>query len=229
MKSNFVPAPIVSHHHLDYLGLFNASPNPYLVLDRSLNSVSANKAYLASTRRTLDDIVGRWAWDAFPTDPETLRQSVESFERVIRTGQPDTMALLRFDVPLRESEGGGFEKRYWSITHAPVFNEAGNVELVLQHPIDVTELERLREIAQSGQNDAPLDLVPAHTGIFERAQTVFDANLALQAERDRSRRLLDNMDQGYVFMDTAFRVQEINPYALRMEKRSAPDILGRTH
>jgi PAS domain S-box-containing protein len=219
----------VTHRHLDYLGLFDASPNPYLVLDRSLNIVSANKAYLASTKRTLDDIVGRWAWDAFPTDAETLRQSVESFERVIRTGQPDTMALLRFDVPRPASDGGGFEKRYWSITHTPVFNDTGDVELVLQHPIDVTELERLRDLAHAGKDETVLNLVPAHTGIFERAQTVSETNLALQVERDRRRRLLENMDQGYVFMDKAFRVQEINSYALRMEKRQASDILGKTH
>ena len=30
---------------LDYAGLFDASPNPYLVLDRKLNIVGANRAY----------------------------------------------------------------------------------------------------------------------------------------------------------------------------------------
>ena len=83
---------------LDYAGLFDASPNPYLVLDRALHIAGANRAYLAATKRTLDDIVGRWAWDAFPTDLETLRQAIASFERVLRTGEADTMALLRFDI-----------------------------------------------------------------------------------------------------------------------------------
>ncbi|MCJ2134157.1 PAS domain-containing protein [Methylobacterium sp. J-026] len=91
---------------------FDASPNPYLVLDRALNIVDANQAYLASTKRELRDLVGRWAWDAFPTDPATLAQAIASFERVIRTGQPDTMALLRFDIPRPEADGGGFEERY---------------------------------------------------------------------------------------------------------------------
>ncbi|MGF6529140.1 hypothetical protein [Variovorax sp. PvP013] len=45
---------------LNYQALFDASPNPYLILDRSLNIAGANKAYLKSTRRTLSDIVGRW-------------------------------------------------------------------------------------------------------------------------------------------------------------------------
>ncbi len=47
-----------------------------MVLDRRLDIVTANRACLASTGRRLDDIVGRWAWDAFPTDPATLRQAI---------------------------------------------------------------------------------------------------------------------------------------------------------
>jgi len=167
-----------------FQGLFDASPNPYLVLDRDLNIASANRAYLESTKRTLDDIVGRWAWDAFPTDSDTLKQAIASFERVIRTKKPDTMALLRFDIPRPEADGGGFEVRYWSITHAPVIGANGEVDYVLQHPIDVTELERLREMTRDAP-DAPLDLVPSHSGIFKRAQDVFEANLNLMADVDR--------------------------------------------
>jgi PAS domain S-box-containing protein len=164
--------------------LFDASPNPYLVLDRDLNIASANRAYLESTNRTLDDIVGRWAWDAFPTDPQTLQQAIASFERVIRTKKVDIMALLRFDIPRADADGGGFDVRYWSITHSPVIGANGEVEYVLQHPIDVTELERLREVA-SHASDTPLALVPSHSGIFKRAQDVFEANLSLLADVDR--------------------------------------------
>lgn len=167
---------------LNYSGLFDASPNPYLVLDRSLNIVGANKAYLAATKRELEDIVGRWAWDAFPTDSETLKRSIASFERVIRTKQPDTMALLRFDIPRPVSEGGGFEVRYWSITHSPILDEAGEVELVLQHPIDVTELQRFREAAQASEVADEIALGPAVGGIVDRAQTVHEANLRLKDE-----------------------------------------------
>lgn len=167
-----------------FQALFDASPNPYLVLDRDLNIASANQAYLESTKRTLDDIVGRWAWDAFPTDAQTLEQAIASFERVIRTRKVDTMALLRFDIPRAEAEGGGFEVRYWSITHSPVLGPDGEVEFVLQHPIDVTELERLREVTRHAA-DTPLDLVPSHSGIFKRAQDVYEANLGLLANVDR--------------------------------------------
>ena len=169
---------------LEPAGFFDASPNPYLVLDRRLHIVGANKAYLASVKRDLADIVGRWAWDAFPTDPETLGQAIASFERVIRTGQPDTMPLLRFDVPRPEAEGGGMEERYWSITHSPVPDAAGEVGMVLQHPVDVTELQRLRDAVGNVEGAAALDLRPAQARIFERAKSVYEANLALKAESD---------------------------------------------
>lgn len=64
----------------DLASFFDASPNPYLVLDRDLNIATANKAYLTSVRRDLAEIVGRWAWDAFPTDEATLRQAINSFQ-----------------------------------------------------------------------------------------------------------------------------------------------------
>jgi PAS domain S-box-containing protein len=165
-------------------GIYDASPNPYLILNRDLHIASANRAYLKSTGRALADIVGRWAWDAFPTDPQTLEQAIASFERVIATGKVDTMALLRFDIPRAEADGGGFEVRYWSITHSPIFGSDGEVDYVLQHPIDVTELERLREVTRH-VSETPLALVPAHSGIFKRAQDVYEANLSLLADVDR--------------------------------------------
>jgi len=174
---------------LDYAGLFDASPNPYLVLDRALTIVGANRAYLAATKRELADILGRWAWDAFPTDPDTLRQSIASFERVLRTGQSDTVAVLRFDIPRPEAEGGGFEERYWSITHTPVLDGNGEVSLVLQHPIDVTELQRLRDAARYAGEERRVQLAPTQSGILDRARAVQEVNLSLRAEGERLRAL----------------------------------------
>ncbi len=171
---------------LDFQALFDASPNLYLVLDRALHIVGANKAYLAATQRPLNELVGRWAWDAFPTDPQTLRLSIDSFERVIRTGRSDTMPLLRFDIPRPLAEGGGMDKRYWSIIHSPVANAAGEVEFVLQHAIDVTELEGLREARQP---DAPRGPKQEQGGLAERVRRVHAVNCQLRAEAERLREL----------------------------------------
>jgi len=212
---------------MDFQGLFEASPNPYLVLDRKLCIAGANRAYLTSVKRELSDIVGRWAWDAFPADAETVRQAIGSFNRVIRTKQPDTMALLRFDVPRPEAEGGRSVERYWSITHVPVLDAAGDVSLVLQHPIDVTELQHLRgALEQAGDAAAP-NLVPAHSGIFGRAQSVSESNLTLQAERDR---LTEMFAQAPGFMAVLrgreHRIELANPSYLRLVGHRP--VVGRT-
>jgi PAS domain S-box-containing protein len=171
---------------LNYQSLFNDSPNPYLVVDPSLKIVCANRAYLVATQRALSDIMGRVLWDVYPTDPITLGQLGESFDRVIRTRQPDTISLLRFDVAVPATNGREFEKRYWSIKHIPVLNAAGDVEAVLQHPVDVTELERLKEVAPAARD---LDLRPEHVRIFERARESSQSSLALRAESEQLRRL----------------------------------------
>jgi PAS domain S-box-containing protein len=174
-----------------YQALFDASPNPYLVLDRQLHIVAANQAYLASTGRVLADIAGRWAWDAFPTDAVTQQQSIASFERVLATGTPDTMALLRFDLP----GANGVDTRYWSITHTPVFDATGAVEYVIQHPIDVTEIERRRLAAGRAATRAG-DRHPAmlieQTGLFNRARDMFEQNQHLQADLVRLQRLFQH-------------------------------------
>lgn len=169
----------------DTARFFDASPNPYLVLDRRLHIAAANRAYLEATGRELDDIVGRWAWDAFPTDPDTLAQATASLERVIATKRLDTMGLLRFDIP-RYAEQGGSEERYWSLTHAPVLGDDGEVAYVIQHALDVTEVERLRGSMGVAGTDR---LKPAHAGIFDRADSVHRANLSLIAEGERLRAL----------------------------------------
>lgn len=51
----------------------------------------------------------------------------------------------------------------------------------------------------------------------------------LKRERDHSQRLLEGMDEGFIFLDEEFRVQEINPGGLRFELRTAEDMLGRPH
>ena len=209
---------------LNYQALFDASPNPYLVLDRSLNIAGANRAYLQSTQRELSDIVGRWAWDAFPTDAATLAQAIASFERVLATRATDVMPLLRFDVARPEAQGGGLEKRYWSISHIPVLDDQGEVEVVLQHPIDVTELERLKE-ATPDQVD--LSLRPEQTRIFERAQAVFESNLALKAESDQLRSLFAQAPSFMaVLRGPDHRFELANPAYERLT--NARPLIGRT-
>jgi hypothetical protein len=53
----------------DYGAIFRAMPTPYLVMTPDLVIADANPAYLETTGRTLEEIVGRPVFDAFPGNP----------------------------------------------------------------------------------------------------------------------------------------------------------------
>ena len=134
---------------LDFQSLFQSAPAPLLVLDRRLRIVAATDAYLAATNTTRDDIVGRDLFDAFPDNPDDpgatgVRNLRASLETVLRTGRPHAMAIQKYDIRRLDSEGGGFEERYWSPLNAPVFVD-GNLTHVIHRVDDVTELVRLQK------------------------------------------------------------------------------------
>ncbi|WP_426208379.1 ATP-binding protein [Massilia sp. TWP1-3-3] len=62
--------------------------------------------------------------------------------------------------------------------------------------------------------------------LLARQQIILDE---LKLERDQSQQLLEGMDEGFIFLDQAFRVRQINPGGLRFETRTADQILGRSH
>jgi len=133
--------------HPDYAALVAASPYPYLLINRDFTIIGANPAYLQSTGRTAQQIVGKHIFEAFPADPNdpgstNVDEVRSSIEQAFTTKQPHTSALLRYAVP-RETPGGHvFGERYWSAIHTPVFDAAGEVAFVAQNAIDVTDLYR---------------------------------------------------------------------------------------
>ena len=130
---------------IDFKTLLSSSPNPYVLLDRKLAIAWMNDAYLKVTGRSREEIINRSMFEAFPSDPasESFRLLNGSFERVLRTGQTDELALIRYDI---ETSAGAMDIRYWSATHTPLLDESGAVEFILQHTVDVTELHGLRRM-----------------------------------------------------------------------------------
>ena len=127
---------------IDYAAVFRAMPTPYLVMTPDLVIAGANPAYLATTGRTLEDIVGRPVFEAFPgnpneTDPDGGVAKVRgSFERARDTGLIDTMELQEYDIP---DGRGGFDKRFWSLISIPVLDGAGVCRFVIQRAEDITD------------------------------------------------------------------------------------------
>ena len=173
---------------INFEALFSASPNPYVLLDLSLTIVGMNDAYLHVTMRKREDLLGRNMFDAFPSDPDSSshRQLRGSLEKVVREKTADYLSLIEYAIPL--PSGQGFEERYWSATHTPLFNHNGEMTFILQHTVDVTELHRLRNLARSTiLPSGPSALI--ETDMFRRAQAVQEANQALSEERQHLRGL----------------------------------------
>src|SRR4029079_11094880 len=146
--------------------------------------------YLQVTMREREDLIGRNMFDAFPSDPDSTsyRQLRGSLEKVVREKAADHLPLIEYAIPL--PNGQGFEERFWSATHTPLFNHAGELTFILQHTVDVTELHRLRNLAKSSAlSHGPSVLI--ETDMFRRAQAVQEANEALSEERQHLRGLFE--------------------------------------
>lgn len=137
---------------IDFAAIFTALPTAYLVMSPDLVIVAANPAYLELLGRTSEDLLGRYVFDAFPPAPETLDADgvnplQTSFERARDSGEPDHMPLFRYEV--LDTATGRPVPRAWSLISAPVLDEQGRTQLVLQRVEDVSEYlaepERLAE------------------------------------------------------------------------------------
>jgi PAS domain S-box-containing protein len=182
---------------IDFEWLFDHSPNPYMLLDRELRFVAANRAYLRVTGRRRDELIGVHIFDAFPGDPgepddSQVRELRESLLRVLRTGERDTLGLIRYSIPVRGKHGTVFEERYWSATHTPVPGPDGDVAHILQHTVDVTELQQLKaqlRAARSEVGGQPMEQL--ESGVLQRARQVQREHAVLESQRRHLLRLFD--------------------------------------
>jgi PAS domain S-box-containing protein len=164
------------------LSLFDLSPNPYVVLTPELRIAAANQAYLRITGGVLNEIVGRDLFEAFPSEPGHQALVRQSLERALEAKKPDHLALIRYDMPRDVAGGTVMDERYWSATHTPLLDADGEVRLILQHTQDVTELHRLRQVAQAAESGGVEHIGAA---LFQRAQQVQRTNEELSAGRRR--------------------------------------------
>ncbi|WP_207486028.1 PAS domain-containing protein [Arenibaculum pallidiluteum] len=218
------------HASIDFRRVIEASPNPYMLLDREFRYVWANQAYLNVTRRRLEDLLGLSLFEAFPSGPHDPGGNNEaqlraSLERVFAEGRPNVLAVIRYAIP--GPDGRSFDERFWSASHTPILDEHGEVGLVLQQTNDVTELQRLRAAVAAGADrsfQSHMDAIGA--GVFRRAQAVQEENRNLETERHHLRELF-RQAPGFVAVlrgpDHVFEIA--NDAYLQLVGRS--DILGR--
>ncbi|GGH22537.1 hypothetical protein GCM10007036_27600 [Alsobacter metallidurans] len=178
---------------VDYGALFDSVPNPYVILDPAFRIAGMNAAYLRVTMRAREDILGRNIFEAFPAGPadadgSSTRMLRDSLERVLRTRAVDHIAVIKYDIP---GPDGVFAERFWSATHTPLFNAAGELAFILQHTVDVTELQQLRQASRRFPWSSASRDDKVEGEVLQRAQAVQAANVSLEAERNHLRSLFE--------------------------------------
>lgn len=176
-----------------FRALFESAPGSYLVLKPpNYNIVAVSDAYLRATMTRRKDIMGRTLFDVFPDDPDDpaasgVQNLRASLERVQAHRHPDVMAVQRYPVRRPQSQGGGFEERWWSPINAPVFSKTGELAYIIHRVEDVTSVVR----AEQNQIGSTRDSVSVDTRthamqaeLVLRAQDLQRANESL-SERER--------------------------------------------
>ncbi|MET9734606.1 SpoIIE family protein phosphatase [Streptomyces sp. NPDC006458] len=134
---------------IDYEAVFHALPGMIALLTPDLVYVDVDDDFVRQTGRTREQLIGQYIFDAFPEntdDPAAaggMRDVEASMNRVVATGERDTMALQRYDIADPEP-AGHWRERYWSPVNAPVLGPDGQVALIVHRVEDVTELIRAR-------------------------------------------------------------------------------------
>jgi signal transduction histidine kinase len=171
----------------DFRALFESSPLACLVLSPDLTIVAVTERYLRDTMTTFDQIIGRRLFDVFPDNPDDpgatgVSNLRASLDRVIHHKRPDTMAVQKYDIRRPESEGGGFEVRYWSPANAPVMVD-GRLAYIIHAVEDVTAFVRLKE--HDSEQQKRTEALRTHAGqmeyeVYRRAQEIQEANRQLR-------------------------------------------------
>jgi signal transduction histidine kinase/ActR/RegA family two-component response regulator len=186
---------------LDFAHLFESAPDLYLVLDPNLVIVAVTEEYLRATMTRREEILGRYLFDVFPDNPDDpaatgVGNLGSSLDRVRRELMPDTMAVQKYDIRRPESEGGGFEARYWSPRNSPVLRADGSLACIVHRVEDVTEFVRLKEL-EAEQSELAAELqhrtARAEVEVLQRSRELQEANRQLRSANEAKSEFLSRM------------------------------------
>ncbi|WP_406729331.1 SpoIIE family protein phosphatase [Streptomyces sp. GD-15H] len=176
---------------IDYQALFAVTPSPYLVLDPDLVVADVNEAYLRVTGRTREEMIGRYLFEVHPDNPadpdaDGVRNLNASLQRVLRSKEPDTMAVQKYDVPV-SGRPGVFQTKWWSPINTPLLGPDGQVEWLLHRVEDMTEFVLTRP--RSRPEDPAGEHAALESELYARAQELQRLNEELRDAHARERHI----------------------------------------
>lgn len=173
----------LSESQAELSSLFESLPGLYLVLTCELNIVSVSDAYLKATMTKRENIIGRNLFEVFPDNPEDQNATgvsnlKASIDRVIMNGEPDTMAIQKYDI---RRPDGVFEEHYWSPINSPVFSTGHQIKYIVHRVEDVTEFVLQKSQLSKGSVDLSAQLQQMEAEIFQSSQKLKTSNQQLEA------------------------------------------------
>ncbi|WP_190447635.1 ATP-binding protein [Trichocoleus sp. FACHB-832] len=243
----------------DFRTLFESVPGLYLVLMPDFTIVAVSDAYLRATMTKREEILGRRMFDVFPDNPDDpsatgVRNLKASLESVLQNRVADTMAVQKYDIRRPESEGGGFEERYWSPINSPIFGENEEIAYIIHRAEDVTEFFRLKQLGI--EQHKLTEKLQARTQqmeaeIFLRAQELQDVNRQLRAANEELAKardealakardqalmaqeevtsILESVTEAFVSLDREWRITYVNRQTARLNGKQPEEFIGKTH
>ncbi|WP_435799936.1 PP2C family protein-serine/threonine phosphatase [Streptomyces canus] len=162
-----------------------------MVLGLDLVLVDVNEAACRVTGRTREDLLGRYLFDAFPDNPadpdaDGVRNLHASLHWVLRSKKPDTMAPMKYDIPVAD-QPGVFEERWWSAINTPVLGPDGRVEWILHRGEDVTSFILSHPPRPGG--GALSDVEAMEVELYARARELHRVNEELRQAHARERQV----------------------------------------
>ncbi len=180
---------------------FKISPTPSLVLlpDAPRFTIAeVNEAFLEATQSTLDDLIGKSIFEAFPdndSDPtaDGVANFTKSLHTVSRTGKKHQMPVQKYDIPIRGTSE--FEVKYWAPLNIPLFTDDGKLEYIIHCIKDVTEQEKaekqLKEFEYFFNNSNDCSCIANTEGYFEIVNASFNKVLGYNHNELISKKFID--------------------------------------
>ena len=140
------------HTGVDFQQLFEATPDPYLILSARLTIIGVNDAYLNATLTKREHIINRYLFEVFPDNPDDpmadgVSNLSASLSHVLQYRQAHKMPVQKYDIRRHD---GTFEERYWSPLNTPVLN-GDELECIIHRVEDVTDMERMNQAISKQQ------------------------------------------------------------------------------
>lgn len=180
--------------HIDSNTLFQSLNTPYIVFgvdDPDFTILEENEAHAKVAMVDRQKTIGRPLFDVFPDTSEQYIETgvsllLESLRKVIRTGKPDAMPNLSYDL---KDRSGTFKTMYWSVTHYPVYGKSGKVIAVYQETKDITDEIMVSRELERAQHQLDQVLANSMVGTYSwnvKSDTVYaDANLITMFNLER--------------------------------------------